>query len=144
VLRNLYYNGDPNQLRGNISEATIDNTFDTSGFYFHDAAVQTGGVDDPNKQRSDNRIRLADNLRTFPSRLDNFRGQILNLWDISFVKRLALTERVRLQLNFELLNAFNKVQFTTPSLDPTNSDFGRAIQQSNLPRNIQLAAKLLF
>jgi hypothetical protein len=144
ALRNVYYNGDPNQLRANISEANTDNSFDTSGFYFHDPTVQTNGADDPNRQRADTRIRLADNLRTFPSRLDNFRNPVLNLWDISFVKRFALTEGVRVQLNFELLNAFNKVVFTTPNLDPTNSDFGRAIQQSNLPRNIQLAAKLLF
>ena len=44
--------------------------FDISGFYFHDAAVQTNGVDDPAKQRADSRIRLANNVRYFPSRID--------------------------------------------------------------------------
>jgi hypothetical protein len=145
VLGNIYYSGDPSALRANITEATIDSgTFDTSGFYFHDAAVQTGGADDAAKQRNDQRIKLTDNLRALPTRLDDFRGQPLNLWDISFVKRVALTDRVRLQVNVELLNAFNRVQFANPSLDPTNSDFGKVTSQSNLPRSIQLAAKLLF
>ena len=145
VIGNVYYNGDPTALRANISESTIDSgTFDTGGFYFHDPAVQTAGVDDAAKQRADQRIRLADNLRTLATRFDEFRGQPLNLWDISFVKRLALTERVRLQFNLELLNAFNRVQFSNPNLDPTSSDFGKVTSQANLPRNIQVAAKLLF
>ena len=106
--------------------------------------MQTNGVDDPSKQLKDTRIRLSDNLRTLPTRLDDFRGQGLSLWDISVVKRFALTERVRLQLNFELLNAFNRVEFSNPGLDPTSSDFGRVTSQSNLPRSMQLAAKVLF
>jgi hypothetical protein len=144
VIGNLYYSGDPNQLRANLSEATLDNAFDTSGFYFHDPAVQTNGVDDPAKQRNDTRIRLADYIRTLPTRLDNLRGQPLALWDISVIKRFSITERVRMQLDFQMLNAFNRTQFNTPGLDPTSSDFGRVTSQSNLPRNIQLAAKLLF
>jgi hypothetical protein len=143
-LGNLYFNDDPTGLRANISSATIDNVFATGGFYFHDPAVQTGGVDDPVKQRADKRIGLSDNIRTLPSRFDNFRGQPLTLWDISVVKRFPITERVRLQLNFEMLNAFNRPQFADPNLDPTSSDFGKVTSQSNLPRNIQLAAKLLF
>src|SRR5262249_46279403 len=73
VLRNVYFNGDPNALVANISSAAVDHSFDTSGFYLHDAAVQTNGVDNPALQRADQRIRLANNIRTFPSRLDNFR-----------------------------------------------------------------------
>jgi hypothetical protein len=101
-------------LRAGISEATIDQAFDTSGFYFHDAGVQTNGADDPAKQQNDTRIRLLDNLRTLPTRLDGLRSQPLNLWDISVVKRFAITGRVRLQLNLDLLNAFNRVQFGNP------------------------------
>jgi hypothetical protein len=144
VIGNLYFNGDPGQLSANISSATIDNAFDTSGFYFHDPAVQTNGVDNPALQRNDNRIKLLDNLRTLPTRLDNLRGQALALRDISVIKRFAITERVRMQLDFQMLNAFNRPQFATPGLDPTSSDFGKVTSQSNLPRNIQLAAKLLF
>lgn len=144
VLFDGYFNGDPTELRANISSSTIDNAFDTGGFYFHDPAVQTNGVDDPTKQRNDPRINLTDHLRAFPTRLENFRGQALMLWDISATKRVQITERVRLQLDFQMLNAFNRPQFAAPGLDPRSSQFGKVTSQSNLPRNIQLAAKLLF
>jgi hypothetical protein len=143
-LGNLYFNGDPSQLRTTIDGDHVDAAFDTSGFYFTDAAVQTNGVIDPAKQRNDPRIRLAFNLRTFPSRLASFRSQPLNLWDISLIKNFLFTERARLQLRGEFLNAFNHPQFNNPILDPTSSNFGRVTSQANLPRNIQLGIKLIF
>jgi hypothetical protein len=143
-LGNLYFNGDPSQLRIRIDGSTVDEVFDTSGFYFTDAAVQTNGVIDPAKQRNDPRIRLLSNVRTFPSRLSNFRSQPLNLWDISLIKNFLFTERTRLQLRGEFLNAFNHPQFSNPVLDPTSTNFGRITSQANLPRNIQLGIKLIF
>ena len=143
-LGNLYFNGDPSQLRIRIDGSTVDEVFDTSGFYFTDAAVQTNGVIDPAKQRNDPRIRLLSNVRTFPSRLSNFRSHPLNLWDISLIKNFLFTERTRLQLRGEFLNAFNHPQFSNPVLDPTSTNFGRITSQANLPRNIQLGIKLIF
>ena len=40
-------------LKSDYSGDTNQPVFDISGFYFHDAAVQTNGVDDPTKQRAD-------------------------------------------------------------------------------------------
>lgn len=143
-LGNLYFNGDPGQLKTNISSSTVDAAFDTSGFYFTDAAVSVGGRVDPARQRNDPRIRLAENIRTFPSRLPHFRGQALNLWDLSLIKSFFFTETTRLQLRGEFLNAFNHPQFNNPNLDPTNSSFGKLTSQANLPRNVQLGIKLIF
>ncbi len=145
--RNVYYNGDPSTLRTGISSANADPTrkvFDISGFYFHDAAVQTNGVDDPAKQRADTRIQLVNNLRYFPSRLPGFRGQNLNLWDISVIKNVKIYERLNLQLRGEFLNAFNHVQFNDPETNPTSANFGRITSQANLPRNVQIGLKLIF
>jgi hypothetical protein len=51
---NLYYDGDPKELVSNIGKKVNGQTagldfpaWDVSRFYFHDAAVQTNGVDDP-------------------------------------------------------------------------------------------------
>ncbi|HYO91881.1 MAG TPA: hypothetical protein VEQ40_09600, partial [Pyrinomonadaceae bacterium] len=143
-LGNFYFNGDPSQLRASIDGSTVDAAFDTSGFYFTDASVQTGGVVNPARQRNDPRIRLAENIRTFPSRLPGFRGQALNLWDLSLIKSFFFTETMRLQLRGEFLNAFNHPQFNNPNLDPTNSSFGKVTSQANLPRNVQLCVKLIF
>ena len=41
-------------------------------------------------------------------------------------------------------NAFNHPIFSNPNTDPTNADFGKVTSQANLPRDIQLAAKIVF
>jgi hypothetical protein len=145
--RNVAYFGDPGKLRADITSANVDPTrkvFDVSGFYFHDAAVQINGVDDPAKQRADQRISLANNLRYFPSRLPGLRGQNLNLWDISVLKKIRILEGMNLELRGEFLNAFNHVQFNDPETNPTNANFGRVTSQANLPRNVQIGLKLIF
>jgi hypothetical protein len=43
-----------------------------------------------------------------------------------------------------LLNAFNHPVFNNPNTDPTNANFGKVTSQANLPRDIQLAAKIIF
>jgi hypothetical protein len=142
--RNAYFNGDPSNLKVKYTDNSDVPVFDISGFYFHDAAVQTNGVDDPVKQRADTRIRLANNLRYFPSRIDGIRSPFLNLWDVSIVKQVPLSNRVRAQFNVEFLNAFNKVVFNDANTDPTNADFGKVTSQNNLPRDIQLAFKIVW
>jgi hypothetical protein len=95
-------------------------------------------------RRNDPRIRLANNLRYFPSRVPGLRLPGLDLWDISIIKQVHTGSRVRAQFHVELLNALNAVVFDTPNTDPTNADFGKVTNQFNLPRDIQLALKLLF
>jgi hypothetical protein len=142
--RNIYFNGDPSTLKTDYSGDTNSPVFDISGFYFHDAAVQTNGVDDPAKQRADTRIRLASNVRYFPSKLDGLRSPSLNLWDISLIKQIRISNGVRAQFHAEFLNAFNHPVYANPNTDPTSADFGKVTSQTNLPRDIQLAFKLIF
>ncbi len=143
-LGNLYFDGDLNSLKVKYSHNTDVPVFDISGFYFHDAAVQTNGVDDPAKQRNDTRISLSNNVRYFPSRVDGLRTPVLNLWDVSVVKQVPLGGSVRAQFNVEVLNATNQAVFSNFGTDPTKAEFGKVTSQSNLPREIQFAAKILF
>ncbi len=103
-----------------------------------------GGLVDPAKQRSDNRIKLSDNIRYLPSRLSGFRGQGLDLWDISLIKKFSISEGMQLQLRAEFLNATNHPEFSNPNTDPTSADFSKVTSQGNLPRDVQLALKLTF
>jgi Carboxypeptidase regulatory-like domain len=135
--RNIYFNGDLDSLKTDYSGDTNLPVFDISGFYFSDLAT-------PAAQRADQRIRLANNIRYFPSRVPGLRGQGLHLWDISLVKQLRFTGRVRGQFHVELLNAFNTPVFNNPNTDPTNAEFGKVTSQNNLPRDIQLAVKIVF
>jgi outer membrane receptor protein involved in Fe transport len=142
--RNIYFGGALNGLKANYSGDTNQPVFDISGFYFHDAPVQVNGQVSPALQRADQRIRLANNLRYFPSRVPGLRGHGLNLWDISFVKQLRFNDRVRGQFHIELLNAFNRAVYNNPNTDPLNAEFGKVNSQANLPRDIQLAVKVIF
>jgi hypothetical protein len=142
--RNIYFNGDLDALKTTYTDNTDVPVFDISGFYFHDAAVQTNGVDDPARQRGDQRIRLASNVRYFPSRVEGLRSPFLKLWDISIVKQVPLGGRVRAQFNVEFLNAFNVVVFNDANTDPTNANFGKVTSQNNLPRDIQLGFKVVW
>lgn len=145
TIGNVYYNGDITKLKTAINNKGIDNTtFDISGFYFTDAAVQTNGVVDPVKQRADPRISLTSNYRLLPSRFSQFRGDNLNLWDLSLSKNVSFTEKVKLQLRGEFLNAFNTPNFGDPNLTPSNSNFGKITGQNNLARNVQIGLKLIF
>lgn len=145
TLGNVYYNGDITKLKTSIKPENVDGTvFDISGFYFTDAAVQTNGVIDPNKQRNDPRIQLGNNVRVLPSRWAGFRGQGLNLWDLSVSKNFSFTETIKLQLRGEFLNAFNTPVFGDPNLDPRNANFGKVTGQNNLARNVQIGLKLIF
>ena len=58
------------------------------------------------KQRADTRIRLANNVRYFPSKLGGLRSPRLNLWDISVIKRVRLVATVE---NLERLIASGRV-----------------------------------
>lgn len=142
--RNIYFNGDLNSLKTKYTSNTDVPVFDISGFYFSDALVQVSGVVSPALQRADQRKQLANNVRYFPSRIDGLRGHPLHLWDISLVKQLRLTDRVRAQFHIEFLNAFNKVIFNNPNTDPTSANFGKVTTMANLPRDIQIAAKIVF
>jgi len=76
--------------------------------------------------------------------VDGLRSPFLKLWDISIVKQVPLSGRMRAQFNIEFLNAFNVVVFNDANTDPTNADFGKVTSQNNLPRDIQLAAKIVW
>jgi hypothetical protein len=145
TIGNVYYNGDITRLKTTVNSSRVDSTvFDISGFYFTDAAVQTNGVVDPNKQRNDPRIQLSGNYRTLPSRFAGFRGTGLNMADLSVSKNFSFTETIKLQLRGEFLNAFNTPFFDNPNLTPNNANFGRVTSQNNLPRDVQIGLRLVF
>jgi hypothetical protein len=144
-LGNRYFSGDPNLLTTKYSTKKPDQpVFDLSGSYFHDAAVQTNGVDDPVKQRSDQRIALANNIRTLPNYLPAFRGAPITGLDLSMVKTAKIGERFKAQFRAEMVNSLNYVQFANPNTTPTSAAFGTVSSQDNDPRTLQLSVKLLF
>lgn len=64
--------------------------------------------------------------------------------DVSITKQFAITERLRTELRGEAFNAFNTPAFSGPDTGVSDSTFGVITSQSNSPRQIQLALKILF
>jgi len=151
---NTYYDpacGDPQSLVSNIGKTVNGQilgldapAWDTSCFYFHDVSMQTNGVDDPVKQRNDQRIQLANNVRTFPSTLDNVRTHQLHLMDLGLSKNFDTGRGTRLQLRFELINALNYTVLWSPDQSPRNSTFGYITTDRNNPRDLQIGLRFTF
>jgi hypothetical protein len=119
--------------------------WDTSCFYFHDAAVQTNGVDDPKKQRADPRINLGNNtIRYFPTILDQMRMPALHLLDFGLSKWFDFGAGVQLQVRIDAINAINYTVWWAPDLNPRNATFGEFTTTRNTPRDIQLGGRLTF
>ena len=153
---NVYYDsacGDPTSLVSHIGGkvsggiAGLDAglpAWDVSCFYFHDAAVQTGGVDDPAKQRGDQRIQLNNNVRYFPSTLPHVRTDNLHLLDLGLYKNFALAHGMRAQFRIEAINALNYTVLWNPDTNPRNATFGFINQDRNNPRDIQIGLRFTF
>ena len=93
--------------------------------------------------------QLGSNVRTFPLRFDNVRGDPVNNVDLSILKNTNLSHGKSLQFRFEAINAFNHPLFPAPSgnsLNPTQASFGQVVTsaQLNYSRRVQLMLKFLF
>ncbi len=75
------------------------------------------------------------------------RGPGINNWDISFLKDIKLTESKSLEFRSEFFNAFNHVQFYSPTFQSGSlgysGQFGQ-ITSDRGPRIIQFALKFYF
>jgi hypothetical protein len=143
--------GDPKQLTSHIGEkvsggiAGLDvPAWDVSCFYFHDATMQTNGVDNPALQRADQRIQLTNNVRYFPSTLPHVRTDNLHPLDIGLYKNFALPRGMKLQFRMEAINALNYTVLWNPDTNPRNATFGFINQDRNNPRDLQIGARFTF
>jgi len=126
---NVIYYGTYPEIRLPVSERTIDRWFNTSGF------VTASGQ------------QLANNIRTFPSRISAVRADGINVWDLSLQKTFPLKERYRLQFRAQAEGAMNHPNFAPPNTTVTSTLFGKvtATQGSGQEeRRIFLGLKFLF
>lgn len=90
----------------------------------------------------------ANQLRTLPFRFSDVRRDNINQFDFSILKDTRIKEEMRIQLRFELINAFNEPYFPVPVVNPTATNFGQvsaaSSNQDNYARRIQVGVKFLF
>ena len=66
-----------------------------------------------------------------------------NQWDITIVKKIALSESKYFQFRTDIFNAFNRTEFVNPDGNFSNSTFGQILQARD-PRLVQFALKFYF
>ena len=66
-----------------------------------------------------------------------------NQWDLTFSKKVSLSEAKYLQFRADIFNLFNKTQFVNPDGNFSNSTFGQVLQARD-PRLVQFALKFYF
>jgi hypothetical protein len=91
----------------------------------------------------------ARNIRTFPLRFSSVRAENVNNVDLSIFKNTSVTEGTKMQVRFDLLNAFNHPWLFSGSqiqMNPTANNFGQitAGNQANYARRVQLMLKFIF
>jgi hypothetical protein len=66
-----------------------------------------------------------------------------NQWDLTFSKRITLSEARYFQFRADIFNVFNKTQFVNPDGNFSNSTFGQVLEARD-PRLVQFALKFYF
>ena len=88
--------------------------------------------------------QLANNIQTMSVRFSGVRADRMNMFDLSAIKNIAITEHVRLQFNAMFVNAPNHANYTAPTTTPTSTAFGQVGSTAQYPRAIEFGLKLVF
>jgi hypothetical protein len=93
-------------------------------------------------------IGLAQALANGTPRFGNAGRNILLLpgmqnWDLAFIKKTAIRERLSAEFKAELFNAFNHTNLGAPG-SVIGTQTAGVISSSSAPRDVQLAIKLEF
>jgi hypothetical protein len=128
---NLFYKGDLSTFAEDVTSnsKTWDQWFNTGLPFERVAANQPA----------------AFQARVFPRFFNGVRADGLNQWNANVLRRIRITEGVRLELRGDFINLQNRSQVNPPDLSPTSTNFGRITSQtSSLNRFIQLQARIQF
>jgi hypothetical protein len=84
--------------------------------------------------------------RTNPWYYDGLNGPGFTNLDLSLTKKFAITEKAKLAIRMDAFNAFNGMNWATPQLSVTASDFGKTNTQlaGYFGRQLQFSAHLEF
>jgi hypothetical protein len=72
------------------------------------------------------------------------RASMQSRFDFGLVKTTKLTERVQMELGWDIFNVFNRANFAAPDFELGSPDFGRITSTVGGPRVMQFRAKVKF
>ena len=151
----LFYNG--RQISIPSDQRTTDHWFNTAAFSsFYDwpnflpagvtASTATAAQRTAAQTAATTAATPVNHLRTTPFRFSSVRRDYIKNLDLTMKKDIAIKESMKLQLRFELLNAFNEPYFPAPVTSATANNFGMisASNQDNYARRAQVGLKFIF
>jgi hypothetical protein len=109
---NVFFNGNINSICS--GPHTINQWFNTAGF-----------ITDPSQQPA------SFQAQVFPERIGNCRADGLNRTDVNIQRTFRIHERLSFQLRMDALNVANHPQFNPPDLNPTDSTFGKVVDNTS-------------
>src|SRR4029078_10282509 len=114
---NIIFNGNVEDIPLSRGQRGVSQWFNVNAVCFPNSAQQ-----------------LANNLRTFPTRVSGVRGPGITNFDLSAIKSTRIHEKAKVEFRVESLNAMNHPLFANPNVEPTSSAFGVISAQNNNPR----------
>jgi hypothetical protein len=121
---------------------SLDPTVFTSGPIVDRLGGISGGPGFLNKSAFS--LPLSLQLGNVPVTTPEFRAPLNSTISTSLNKYFPIREYLRLQFRAEIFNPFNNVVFAGPTTQLGSTSFGVSSGQSNRPRTLQLALKLLW
>jgi hypothetical protein len=117
----------PADLRGQLGAQTINNTL-----YYFNLTTFRASLADPQPGQLGSLQR------------DAFEGPRYFRADLSFIKRMAITERQNIELRMEVFNAFSMVNFANPNTSLLSPNYGVISTTRGNPRILQFAVRYNF
>src|ERR1700730_2228050 len=88
---------------------------------------------------------FATFIRTYPTRWGDVRASRVNNLDAGIFKNIRFTEKAKLQLRFNVFNAFNHRRCGARNPHPTSANCGRVTgSEQNQARAVEMGARLSF
>ena len=114
---NLFYYGDIKDIRKSQPEIALhsDGTLDASKYWFNVDKFEKDPAKTPTSFQT----------RAFPFQIDGLRGPGLMYLNLNVTRKFTLGEQRVLQVRFDIQNVLNYAAFGNPSVDPTNTNFGK-------------------
>jgi hypothetical protein len=103
-------------------------------------------IDDGDENRWFNTAAFvaAPNTRRGTATVGQIQGPAYYVWDVSFRKKFSVTQDVKVGVQADIFNLFNRVNLGNPNTVTTDGNYGRINATAGPARQMQIGVRLEF